>query len=598
MERVELFDMIELDRRPWMRLAGAVGFLRSLEVEMEAAQEPARPQRPPEPPQRVTAEMLHQALQLIGLEFPPEQEKMMLPSVNRNLASYEAVRKMTIPLNTEPMFRFDPRLPGEKYPVPGPSRFFLSRKALAPKTRGSKTVEDLAFLTVTELAPLVRTRQVSSTDLTKMYLERLKKYSPKLLCVITMMEEQALAQARRADAEIKAGRYRGPLHGIPCGVKDLFATKGVPTTWGAEPYRDQVFDFDATVVEKLDKAGAVLLAKLSMGALAQGGLWFNGMTKTPWNIERTSSGSSAGSASATAAGLVGFALGTETLGSIVSPSTACGVTGLRPTFGRVSRYGAMALSWTMDKVGPICRSAEDCALVLRAIAGPDGKDKTVIPAPFDWLPDSPLAKLKVGYIKADFDRMQGQRKEVYDAALAVFAKLGVKMEPVSVSEMLNVPAWMIIGAEGAAQFDELTRSGGVNQLRGQAPSDWPNTFRTSRLIPAVEYIQTQRARGILMRQMHELMSKYDVIVSTSGQILTITNLTGHPQVVVPCGFTAGFQRREQGQQKAPAENGVRDNPAGLLFTARLFEEGKALRLAHAFQQATQWHTMHPKMDWA
>jgi Asp-tRNA(Asn)/Glu-tRNA(Gln) amidotransferase A subunit family amidase len=410
-----------------------------------------------------------------------------------------------------------------------------------------------------------------------MYLARLKQYAPKLNCVITLTEELALAQAGRAEREIRAGRYRGPLHGIPWGAKDLFATKGIPTTWGAEPYRDQVFQYDAAVVERLEKAGAVLVAKLSMGALAQGGLWFGGMTKTPWNTERSSSGSSAGSASATSAGLVGFALGTETLGSIVSPSIACGVVGLRPTFGRVSRYGAMALSWTMDKIGPLCRSVEDCAIVFRAVLGPDGRDQSVVDAPFDWLPDAPLSGLRVGYLKTEFEKAPADSKPVYDQSLEALRKIGVRLEPVALPEPPAGPLRMILVAEAATAFDDLTRDGGVNQLRGQEPNDWPNTFRTSRLIPAVEYIRAQRARTLLMRQMHELMSKWDVILCPTGASLLVTNLTGHPQVVVPCGF-------------------VKDRPQGLLFTARLYEEGTALRLALAFERATQWHTLHPKMD--
>ena len=566
--------MIEIDRRSWIRLAGALGVLCAVETELEAQE--ARPQEAP--PQRVSKEMLHQALELIGLQFTPEQETVMLPAVNRNLASYEGLRKIAAPLDTDPAFRFDPRLAGVRYPS-GPSRFRLSRQARAPQKRSWKSLEELAFLPVTELAPLVRSRQVSPVDLAKMYLARLKRYAPKLNCVITLTEELALGQAERAEREIRAGRYRGPLHGIPWGAKDLFATKGIPTTWGAEPYRQQIFQYDAAVVERLEQAGAVLVAKLSMGALAQGGLWFGGMTKTPWNTERTSSGSSAGSASATSAGLVGFGMGTETLGSIISPSIACGVTGLRPTFGRVSRYGAMALSWTMDKIGPLCRSVEDCAIVLRAVLGPDSRDQTVIDAPFDWTPDAPLGGLRVGYLKTEFDKAQSESKPVYEQALETLRKIGVRLEPVALPELPAGPLRTILVAEAAAAFDDLTRDGGVDQLRGQAPGDWPNIFRTSRLIPAVEYLRAQRARTLLMRQMHELMSKWDVMVCLPGPSLSVTNLTGHPQVVVPCGF-------------------VKDRPVGLLFTGRLYEEGAPLRLALAFERATEWHAMHPKVDWS
>lgn len=567
--------MLEIDRRTWIRLAGALGALRAVETELEAQEAKPQETRPQEPAQRVSKEMLHQALQLIGLGFTPQQEAMMLPAVNRNLANYEGLRKIAVPLDTDPAFRFDPRLPGVRYPN-GPSRFQLSRQARAPKKRSWESLEELAFLPVTELAPLVRSRKVSPVDLTRMYLGRLKRYGPKLNCVITLTEELALAQAERAEREIRAGHYRGPLHGIPWGAKDLFATKGILTTWGAEPYRGQVFQYNAAVVERLEQAGAVLVAKLSMGALAQGGLWFGGMTKTPWNTERSSSGSSAGSASATSAGLVGFGMGTETLGSIVSPSIACGVVGLRPTFGRVSRYGAMALSWTMDKIGPLCRSVEDCAIVLRAVLGADSRDQTVVDVPFDWWPDAPLSGLRVGYLKTEFEKAQAEAKPVYEQALESLRKIGVRLEPVSLPELPAGPLRTILVAEAAAAFDDLTRDGGVNQLRGQEPNDWPNTFRTSRLIPAVEYIRAQRARTLLMRQIDELMSKRDVIVCPPGTSLSVTNLTGHPQVVVPCGF-------------------IKDRPVGLLFTGRLYEEGTPLRLALAFERATDWHHLHPKL---
>ncbi len=565
---VRYHSLMKLDRRTWLRLAPAISAVAAVESEL-AAQQPSREQ----PPQKVTAEMLHQALQLIGIEFTKEQEAQMLPPVNRNLASYERLRGFSVPHDVEPAIRFHPLLPGRK-PPSGPMRFRMSRHAGAAARRTWKSLDELAFAPVTELAPLVRSRQVSSVELTRMYLDRLKRWAPKLNCVITFTEDLAMRQAERADREIRAGRYRGPLHGIPWGAKDLFAVKDHPTTWGAEPYRDQVFPYDATVVERLDQAGAVLIAKLSMGALAQGGLWFGGMTKSPWNLERSSSGSSAGSASATAAGLVGFSLGTETLGSIISPSVACGAVGLRPTFGRVSRFGAMALSWTMDKVGPICRSVEDCALVLHAILGPDGKDETVLDLPLDWSPDAPLDRLRVGYLKKEFDQASEKARPVHAQALDALAKAGIKPEPVDLPDAPAAAIRILLVAEAAAAFDDLTRSGGVNQLRGQGPGDWPNTFRASRLIPAVEYIRAQRARTILMRQMDKLMSKWDVLLAPPGPNLTVTNLTGHPQIVVPCGFTG-------------------DGPVGLIFTGRLYEEGLPMRLALAFERATEWHAKHP-----
>src|SRR5579864_368604 len=408
-----------LDRRDWMKLIAV------LSVASPGVAQAPPGQAAPAPTARVTKEMLQGALQLIGLEFTSEQEAMMLPGVNRALNGYEALRKIDVPLDTEPATRFYPTKPVAK-----PAKFSPTQE----KPTSFSSVEDLAFEPVTTIAALLKARKVSSTDLTKMYLERLKKYSPKLLCVITLTEELALEQAAKADEEIKRGHYRGALHGIPWGAKDLYATKEIKTTWGAEPYQDQVFDYNATVVDRLEQQGAVLLAKLSMGALAQGGLWFAGMTKNPWNTERTSSGSSAGSASATSAGLVGFSLGTETLGSIISPSTTCGVVGLRPTYGRVSRFGAMGLCWTMDKPGPLCRTVEDCALVLQAIHGTDGKDLAVVDAPLDWQPQLGLSGLRIGYLDAESQRMQGDTKKLYEQALEDLRGAGAKMDLVKLPD--------------------------------------------------------------------------------------------------------------------------------------------------------------------
>jgi Asp-tRNA(Asn)/Glu-tRNA(Gln) amidotransferase A subunit family amidase len=557
----------ELDRRDWMRLVAVLSAAAPA-----SAQAPApgtRQGQAANVPQRITKENLHHALKLIGLEFTGEQETMMLPGLNRALNGYEELRKIEVPLDTEPATRFYPTKPQLKS-----AKFTPTQEH--PKTFGS--IDDLAFEPVTTLAALIKSRRVSSTGLTKMYLERLKRYSPKLLSVVTLTEELALQQAAKADDEIKRGHYRGPLHGVPWGAKDLYATKGIKTTWGAEPYQNQVFDYNATVVDRLEQQGAVLLAKLSMGALAQGGLWFAGMTKNPWNPERSSSGSSAGSASSTSAGLVGFSLGTETLGSIISPSTTCGVVGLRPTYGRVSRYGAMGLSWTMDKPGPICRTVEDCALVLQAIHGSDGKDLSVVDAPLDWQPQLGLTGLRIGFLEADFARATGESKAMYDQALADLRAAGAKLESVKLPDFQAQPLRVILEAEAAAAFDDLTRSGGVNQLRGQSANDWPNSFRTSRLIPAVEYIRAQRARTLLMQRMDKFMADWDVLVSPPfGGLLLVTNLTGHPQSVVPCGFINGL-------------------PQGLLFTGKLYEEGAPLRVAMAYEKATKWHTMHPKME--
>src|SRR5262249_31166823 len=397
-------------------------------------------------------------------------------------------------------FSFRPALPGKKL-SPGPGGLRL-RKSL-PAAR--KPPEQLAFAPVTELAALMRTRQVSSVELTRMCLARLKRYGPKLYCTVTLTEELAMSQAEKADSEIKSGHYRGPLHGIPWGAKDLLATRGIKTTWGAEPYKDQVIDYDATVVERLQKAGAVLIAKLSLGALAQGSRWVGGNTRNPCNIDQSSSGSSAGPPAPTAPGLGAYSIRSETPGLIVSPSSTCGVIGLRPTFGRVSRYGAMTLCWTMDKIGPICRGVEDCAIVLHAIYGPDGRDLTVADAAFDWAPTAKLDKMRLGLVKADFDAIEGEAKDSYTKALDALRSTGARLEPVELPKFPADSLFVILNAEAAAAFDDLTRTGGVNQLSGQAPGDWPNQFRTARFIPAVEYIRAQRARLLLMKEMDKLM---------------------------------------------------------------------------------------------
>ena len=585
-----------VDRRSFVKLLPAIGVagLTATKLPLDVlAQTPTptplpSPSPSPTPPLRVTKDMMRATEKLIGIELTDAQEAMALGGVNRNLDSYEANRKIDVPLDTEPAISFHPARAKKKLYTPK-TRFRFGRVELPQ----FKTVEDLAFATVPQLATLLRTQRISSTELTKMYLARLKKYGTKLLCVVTLTEELALKQAAAADAEIKRGKYRGPLHGIPWGAKDLFATKGIKTTWGAEPYRDQVIDYDSTVVERLNEAGAVLVAKLSMGALAQGARWFAGVTRNPWQpdeAQQGSSGSSAGPAAATAGGLVGFSIGTETLGSIVSPSSRCGVTGLRPTYGRVSRYGAMGLSWTMDKIGPMCRGVEDCAAALNAIYGPDGKDITVGDAPFNWNPDTNISTLRIGYLKTEFDgpttppqneqqRTQAeQRRALYKTALEVLEKAGAKLTPIELPKFSTGSLRFILSAEAAAAFDDITRDGRVNTLSGQSPNDWPNTFRTSRFIPAVEYLRAQRARTLLMHEMEKLMSQWDVFVSPApgSASLLVTNLTGHPAVVLPCGF-------------------VNDLPIAIMFTGGVYDEVSPLRVALAYERATKWHTMHPKL---
>ncbi len=581
-----------MDRRTWCQLLAVLAAARP--VASQTPQPPAGRGQQGQQPLRITKDQLKGALVLLGLEFEEAEVDTMLPTVNRAIRNYEELRKVDIPYDTEPSFAFHPGLPGRK-PLTGPQRFSTTIPA-AGAVKPPANLEEAAYWPITRLAPLLRARSVSSTDLTKMYLARMKKYSPKLLCLITLTEDLALEQAAQADREIRAGKFRGTLHGIPFGVKDLFDTKGILTTWGAEPYMKRVPEYDATCVERLRNAGAVLMAKLSMGALAQGDLWFQGRTKNPWSwnqekgdYDAGSSGSSAGSASATSAGLVAFALGTETLGSIVSPSGVCGTAGLRPTYGRVSRHGAMALSWTMDKIGPICRGVEDLALVLNAIYGPDGHDRSVGADPFHFEPSRPLSSLKVGVYQKGFDatpqfggrgnpQALEERKKVYAQALDDLRKAGVSMTAVDYDEGFTGMRFLL-EAEGAAAFDDITRDGQVRTLKGQGAGDWPNTFRSSRLIPAVEYIRAQRARTLLIEKFEKFMADWDVIVIPPGSFLTTTNLTGNPEVVAKCGFVKNQAGIEQ--------------PLTIGFLGRIYEEGSPLRVALAYEQATEWHSKHP-----
>jgi len=521
----------------------------------------------------VTPAMIEAAEKLAGLSFTKAERELMVEGLNQFLRQYQQIRAVPIPNEVAPALRFDP-LPADARPPDGPAGVRRRRRILARPPEA-----ELAFLPVTDLAELVRTRAVSSMELTELYLDRLRRHGPRLECVITLTEDRAKRQARLADAEIARGRYRGPLHGIPWGAKDLLAVQGYRTTWGAKPYEQQVLEDDATVVRKLDAAGAVLVAKLTLGALAWGDVWYGGKTRNPWNPEEGSSGSSAGPAAATVAGLVGFSIGSETWGSIVSPSTRCGASGLRPTFGRVSRAGAMALSWSMDKLGPICRSAEDCALVLEAIQGPDGKDATVRDIPFGWDTGDDVRRLRVGYLRGAFEA-DHTTKALDDAALGVLDGLGV--DPAPVAFPTDIPAGaisFILSAEAAAAFDDLTRSNRDDLLVRQIANAWPNVFRQSRFIPAVEYIQANRLRTMLMDVTERAMADLDVLVTPSfgGDILLRTNLTGHPAVVVPSGFSGG----------APATS--------LSFIGRPYGEAAALTAAAAFQRATGFHARRPPL---
>jgi Asp-tRNA(Asn)/Glu-tRNA(Gln) amidotransferase A subunit family amidase len=522
----------------------------------------------------ITRNTIIEAEKIIGLEFSDTERDSLQPNLVSALNSYEAMRQVEIGNGVMPSLHFDP--------VPAGRTFSTEQRPVNWNLPGDVAMPgrfaDLAFYSVAELSVLIRERKVTSEQLTMLFLDRLKTHGATLEAVITITEELALEQARRADREIASGNYRGMLHGIPYGTKDLLALPGHKTTWGAMPYKDQVIDETATVIRKLEEAGAVHLAKLTLGALAWGDVWYGGQTRNPWNSSQGASGSSAGSASATSAGLVPFAIGSETLGSIVSPATRNGVTGLRPTYGRVSRHGAMALSWSMDKLGPITRSAVDAAIVFNYIHGPDGLDPTVKDLPFNYEPDFDFENLRIGYVKAAFD-MEYASASFDRSTLEVLESLGATLVPVELPELPYSELTFILSAEAAAAFDELTRSGQDDLMVRQIRNAWPNVFRAARFIPAVEYIQANRIRTMVIEEMDRRIRDVDVYVSPSfaGGNLALTNLTGHPCVVVPNGFT---------------ESG---SPVSITFMGHLFDEGTVLSLARAYQEATDFHLKRPPL---
>ncbi len=560
----------------------------------------------------ITPEMLDAAAAIAAIKLTTEQKQMMLDGVLNQRNNALRVRELHMANGIAPTAVFNPVPAGTPAPLPAPP--LPVRLASAPHVvfedhdTSEAALDPIAFMTVRELGTLLRARKLTSVALTKMYLARLKRYAPTLHFLITLTEDRALAQAAAMDRELAAGKDRGPLHGIPWGAKDLLAVKGYPTTWGAAGFEQQHFDEDAEVVKRLDAAGAVLVAKLSMGALAQGDLWFGERTRNPWNPKQGSSGSSAGSASAVSAGCVGFAIGTETLGSISSPSTRCGVTGLRPSFGLVPRTGAMALTWSMDKIGPITRSVEDCALVLNAIYGPDGHDQSVQSAPFHANLTLDVRKLRVGYIKSAFDPPTSKPDakpdlaEAYDAKLAAAAldrlrDMSITLTPVELPDFPFSALTTVLRAEGAAAFDDLTTSGRDALLTGQKSFDWPNSFRTGRMLLAVDYIQAERARALAITAMHETFKSFDVIVTpSSGTQLTATNLCGQPAVIVPNGL-----RGADAPPYAPTADdpwpgyGGPGTPVSITFLAPLYQDAKAVALAHAYQQHTGFHLLHPKL---
>lgn len=530
------------------------GALLALSTRQSAAQGSTDADTP-----KITEAMLEAAATLAGIHLTAEQRQMMMDGLNAQRESVAEVRKLELPNSVAPSLVQNPVLPGTKLQMERK----LPKLSPAPSVAGlsGSHEEQIAFATVRQLGAMMRARKISSVELAKLYLARLRRYDPTLHFVITLTEQRALEQAAAADRALAAGEDKGPLHGIPWGAKDLLAVKGYPTTWGAGPYMQQHFDYDAEVVKRLDAAGAVLVAKLTLGALAQGDLWGpkpGVRTRNPWNPGQGSSGSSAGVASAVAAGCVGFGLGTETLGSISSPCTRCGATGLRPSFGLVPRTGAMALSWSMDKIGPIARSVEDAALVLAAIYGPDGQDPSVQPAAFNVDMTQDLRRLRVGYLKSAFDAptmeppkppsetLTGKELEAYNRrvagrkaqfaqqrydhqfatkALAALRDMGVNLQPVEFPKLNYGALVPMLEAEAAAAFDELTRSGRDALLAGQESYDWPNSFRIARLYPAVDYINASRARRLAMEKVAAFFRDFDVVVTpSSGPQLTATNL--------------------------------------------------------------------------
>jgi Asp-tRNA(Asn)/Glu-tRNA(Gln) amidotransferase A subunit family amidase len=526
----------------------------------------------------VTLDMLEAAQEIAGLSFTREEQQAILTRLNASrgyLAGFAALRAAKLGNDEQPAIVFNPVPPGKVLPS-GP-RGLVRRPRNVSRPSSD---EALAFLPVTDLARLVETRQVKPSELTELYLARLAKYDSTLRCVVSLTAELARTQAREADAEIAAGKYRGPLHGIPYGLKDLFAVRGTKTTWGSSPWKDRVIENDATVYGKLRAAGAILVAKLSTGALAVSAQWFGGLTRNPWNLTEDASGSSAGSGAATAAGLVGFAIGSDTGGSIIQPAERNGIAGLRPTFGRVSRYGGMTLSWTQDTVGPLCRSVEDCALVFDAIYGPDGKDNTVLDVPFRWDATVDVRNLRIGYLRSAFASQPDDTarqltvRRNNEAALQVIRGLGVQAVPFDLPAADIAALDFIRWAETAAFFDEPTRIGTLRDIEnGPEQSTRPADIRSGRFIPAAEYIQANRYRLRVMQQMDAAMSGLDLFLGSNA---LLTNRLGLPILSLPNGFAGG-------------------SPTALHMTGKLFGEPELLLLAHAFQSATDHHLKHPTM---
>lgn len=524
----------------------------------------------------ISKKSLFYSQKLIGIQMNPEHFGPMGSYLARNKAGYDSLRTMDIPNEIFPAILFDPHPKGFQFPkleqIP---EFWIPEHVDLPENR-----TQLAFFTIPQLASLLQNRKISSVELTRFFIDRIKTHDSKLHSVITLTEDLAMEQARKADEEIREGKIRGILHGIPYGVKDLLAVKGYPTTWGAEPYRNQVIDLTATVVQKLEDQGAVLIAKLVSGSLARGDVWFGGKTLNPWDLTQGATGSSAGSGAATSAGLVPFAIGTETLGSITSPSARTGITGLRPTYGRVSRYGVMSLSWSMDKIGPMARSAEDCAIVFQAIYGKDEHDPSTNEIPFNYSGKSEVKHLKVAFLQKDIEKDTTASGRNMQASLEVFREMGLELTPIELPEKYPYESFdIILRAESGAFFDELVRSGEVDLMVEQHEGSRANSLRQSRFIPAVEYLQANRVRSMLIEEIHKLFGDFDVIIApaSGSRQLLITNLTGHPALSIPNGLD------EKGR------------PTSLTLLGNLYQEGKILELAKAFQEITEFEESHPPL---
>jgi Asp-tRNA(Asn)/Glu-tRNA(Gln) amidotransferase A subunit family amidase len=596
------------DRRAFMAYFGSIGLGTTLFPGVLWAQAQQQPQEP-----EITKEMIAAAEQISGLSFSDDERAAMVRNLQQTRTAIELLHKEPLDQSVLPAIVFDPVPPGKTLPKKNKA---LMVRTKVPVMARPGSLDELAYASVNELSELVRTRKVKPSELTEMYLSRLKRYDPQLHFVVNLTEERARNQAADMDSEIARGKYRGPLHGLPWGAKDLLAVKGYPTTWGASLYEHQTFDYESPVVTRLDNAGAILIAKLTLGSLAQGNHWWKEYTRNPWIPEQQSpgsSGSSAGPASATAAGCVAFSIGSETNGSITSPSRTCGVSGFRPTFGRVPRTGAMALSWTTDKLGPICRTAEDCAIVFDAIQGPDGVDYSVKAYPFNWNATSKISHLRIAYIKNDFERraQDGTVTPIPEAMnfLRVLESLGAKPEPIEAP----TPNYayldsIILDSECGAAFEPDTLNSRIKEL--ESYSSWPNTFRSAQFIPAVDYVNANRIRVRAMQQTWELFSKYDVVV-TPRENTSVTNIVGTPSIVVPTGFAippgrvGGGGRGRGGAGGAGARGGGDTTrpaappppriplPTGMYVMGPIFQDEKNLLVAHAFQQATDFHKKRP-----